>query len=56
MRIANVIIGCVLNYWFFISPFAIMVADDICLIAKTWNLPKSIKNRSNMRRGCKMLE
>jgi hypothetical protein len=33
-----------------------MVAGDICLIAKAWNLLKGIRKRSNMGRGCKMLE
>ncbi len=44
MRIANVAIRCVLNYWLFINPYAIVVTDDICLIAKAWNLSKGIRN------------
>ncbi|EYB15522.1 hypothetical protein M140_1252 [Bacteroides fragilis str. S38L3] len=45
-----------LSYWFFISPYAIMMSGDICLIAKAWKLSKGIRKRSKMRRGCKMLE
>ena len=45
-----------LNCWFFISPYAIMMSDDNCLIAKAWKLAKGIRKRSKMKRGCKMLE